>query len=134
MDGVIKRPKIRYCSISDPFVLIIREDDSIGLFVGNGETGKIRRKDMTAMGEKVGAIVSYHAPRIQQLVRFRGTAPGASSMTKVACSKFNKTPLPNLVKVRIRLERRKTRQQSRWSMPNVDLSGSCFVGLKVSSK
>ncbi|KLO09211.1 cleavage factor protein [Schizopora paradoxa] len=53
MDGVIKRPKIRYCNISDPFVLIIREDESLGLFVGNSETGRIRRKDMTAMGEKV---------------------------------------------------------------------------------
>lgn len=49
-----KRPKIRYCSVSDPFVLIIREDDSLGLFVGDAERGRIRRKDMTPMGEKVG--------------------------------------------------------------------------------
>ncbi len=48
----MKRPKIRHCNISDPFILIIREDDSLGLFVGNSETGRIRRKDMTAMGEK----------------------------------------------------------------------------------
>ncbi|KAH8116054.1 cleavage factor protein [Phellopilus nigrolimitatus] len=53
MDGVVKRPKIRYCCISDPFVLIIREDDSLGLFVGDAERGRIRRKDMTPMGEKV---------------------------------------------------------------------------------
>lgn len=47
------RPKIRYCSISDPFILIIREDDSLGLFIGEPERGKIRRKDMSPMGEKV---------------------------------------------------------------------------------
>lgn len=49
----MKRPKIRYCSFSDPFVLILREDNSLGLFVGDTERGKIRRKDMTPMGEKV---------------------------------------------------------------------------------
>lgn len=52
-DGNIPRPKIRFCSICDPFVLIIREDDSIGLFIGESERGKIRRKDMSPMGDKV---------------------------------------------------------------------------------
>ncbi|KAI0646665.1 CPSF A subunit region-domain-containing protein [Trametes meyenii] len=46
------RPKIKSCSICDPFVLIIREDDSIGLFIGEIERGKIRRKDMSPMGDK----------------------------------------------------------------------------------
>lgn len=54
MDGNMPRPKIRACSISDPFVLILREDDSIGLFIGETERGKIRRKDMSPMGDKVG--------------------------------------------------------------------------------
>lgn len=53
MDGNMTRPKIRACSISDPFILILREDDTLGLFVGEAERGKIRRKDMSAMGEKV---------------------------------------------------------------------------------
>lgn len=53
VDGNMPRPKIRACSISDPFVLIIREDDSIGLFIGETERGKIRRKDMSPMGDKV---------------------------------------------------------------------------------
>lgn len=53
-DGNMKRPKIRYCSISDPFVLILREDDSLGLFVDAGR-GKIRRKDMTPVGGKACA-------------------------------------------------------------------------------
>lgn len=53
LDNNMARPKIRYCSISDPFVLIIREDDSLGLFIGETERGKIRRKDMSPMGEKV---------------------------------------------------------------------------------
>lgn len=53
MDGSMPRPKIRGCSISDPFVFIVREDDSIGLFIGETERGKIRRKDMSPMGDKV---------------------------------------------------------------------------------
>jgi cleavage and polyadenylation specificity factor subunit 1 len=53
MDGNVPRPKIKACSICDPFVLIFREDDTIGLFIGEMERGKIRRKDMSPMGEKV---------------------------------------------------------------------------------
>ncbi len=57
MDGNMPRPKIRGCSISDPFVFIVREDDSIGLFIGETERGKIRRKDMSPMGDKVSSLV-----------------------------------------------------------------------------
>jgi hypothetical protein len=53
MEGNNQRPKIKYCSICDPFVFILREDDTIGLFIGEPERGKIRRKDMSPMGEKV---------------------------------------------------------------------------------
>ncbi|KAG6916934.1 hypothetical protein DXG01_004621 [Tephrocybe rancida] len=58
MDGNMPRPKIRACSISDPFVLIVREDDSIGLFIGETERGKIRRKDMSAMGDKTSRYLT----------------------------------------------------------------------------
>ena len=47
------RAKIKSCSICDPYVLIFREDDTIGLFIGETTRGKIRRKDMSPMGEKV---------------------------------------------------------------------------------
>ena len=60
MDGNMPRPKIRYCSICDPFVLIVREDDSIGLFIGEPERGKIRRKDMSPMGDKVGHTYFFY--------------------------------------------------------------------------
>ena len=53
MDGNNYRPKIKYCSICDPFVLILREDDTIGLFIVAEGGNKIRRKDMSPMGEKV---------------------------------------------------------------------------------
>lgn len=53
LEGTAPRPKIKSCSICDPFVLIIREDDTIGLFIGELERGKIRRKDMSPMGDKV---------------------------------------------------------------------------------
>ncbi|KAF9460288.1 CPSF A subunit region-domain-containing protein [Collybia nuda] len=58
MDGNMPRPKIRACSISDPFVLILREDDSIGLFIGETERGKIRRKDMSPMGDKTSRYLT----------------------------------------------------------------------------
>jgi hypothetical protein len=45
------RPKIKACSICGPHVLVFRKDDSIGLFVDT-ERGKIRRKDMSLMGDK----------------------------------------------------------------------------------
>ena len=53
VDGNTPRPRVRSCSICDPFILILREDDTIGLFIGEIERGKIRRKDMSPMGEKV---------------------------------------------------------------------------------
>ncbi|KAH8830152.1 CPSF A subunit region-domain-containing protein [Flagelloscypha sp. PMI_526] len=52
LDGTTPRAKIRFCSIQDPFVLIFREDDTIGLFVGEKDRGKIRRKDMSMLGDK----------------------------------------------------------------------------------
>ncbi|KIL64860.1 hypothetical protein M378DRAFT_77599 [Amanita muscaria Koide BX008] len=58
MDGNVPRPKIKACSICDPFVLIFREDDTIGLFIGEMERGKIRRKDMSPMGEKSSRYLS----------------------------------------------------------------------------
>ncbi|KAJ7624997.1 CPSF A subunit region-domain-containing protein [Mycena polygramma] len=51
VDGSMPRPKIRACSISDPYVIVIREDDSIGMFIET-DRGRIRRKDMSAMGDK----------------------------------------------------------------------------------
>jgi cleavage and polyadenylation specificity factor subunit 1 len=55
-DGNMPRPKIRFCSISDPFVLVMREDDSIGMFVAT-DREKIRRKDMSPMGDKVSWLI-----------------------------------------------------------------------------
>ncbi|KAJ6588439.1 CPSF A subunit region-domain-containing protein [Mycena capillaripes] len=51
VDGSMPRPKIRACSISEPYVIVIREDDSIGMFIET-DRGRIRRKDMSAMGDK----------------------------------------------------------------------------------
>jgi len=70
MEGNNQRPKIKYCSICDPFVFILREDDTIGLFIGEPERGKIRRKDMSPMGEKVCfSHISYILPRTLIVLR-----------------------------------------------------------------
>ncbi|KAI0088958.1 CPSF A subunit region-domain-containing protein [Irpex rosettiformis] len=58
LDGNLPRPKIKFCSICDPFVMIIREDESLGLFIGEAERGKIRRKDMSPMGEKTSKYIA----------------------------------------------------------------------------
>jgi cleavage and polyadenylation specificity factor subunit 1 len=58
MDGSLPRAKIKSCSICDPSVLILREDESISLFIGKTEQGKIQRKDMSPMGDKVLLISS----------------------------------------------------------------------------
>jgi cleavage and polyadenylation specificity factor subunit 1 len=52
-DGNTVRPKIRLALIADPYILILREDDTLGLFVGEPSRSKLRRKDMTAFGDKV---------------------------------------------------------------------------------
>jgi cleavage and polyadenylation specificity factor subunit 1 len=52
VDGNGPRAKIRACSVCDPYVLIVREDDTLGMFVVT-DTKKIRRKDVTPMGDKV---------------------------------------------------------------------------------
>ncbi|KIM78173.1 hypothetical protein PILCRDRAFT_98438 [Piloderma croceum F 1598] len=57
LDGNMPRPKIRACSICDPYVLVFREDDTIGLFIDT-ERGKIRRKDMSPMGDKSSRYVA----------------------------------------------------------------------------
>lgn len=58
------RPKIRYASVCDPYIMIIREDDTLGLYVGEVERGKIRRKDMTPMGEKADISFPWVVPII----------------------------------------------------------------------
>ncbi|KAI0052046.1 hypothetical protein FA95DRAFT_1593031 [Auriscalpium vulgare] len=58
MEGNNFRPKIKQCSICDPFVFILREDETIGLFVGAADRGKIRRKDMSPMGEKTSRYIA----------------------------------------------------------------------------
>lgn len=57
-DGNMTRPKIRSACIMDPYVLILREDDTLGLFVGEPSRGKVRRKDMSAFGDKVDNILT----------------------------------------------------------------------------
>ena len=75
MDGNMPRPKIRACSISDPYALIIREDDTIGLFIET-ERGKIRRKDMSPMGDKVSTFPldrrRHHTYRFHEVISLFG--------------------------------------------------------------
>lgn len=76
------RPPIRACAISDPYILILREDDTMGLFVadagkpdkadkgkgGKGDKdsgkgkelpkGKVRRKDMSMLGGKTSRYLT----------------------------------------------------------------------------
>lgn len=53
MDGNMTRPRIRYASIYDPCIVILREDDTMGLFIGEPSKLKLRRKDMSMLGDRV---------------------------------------------------------------------------------
>ncbi|KAJ3777509.1 CPSF A subunit region-domain-containing protein [Lentinula raphanica] len=52
------RARIRACSISDPYALILREDDTMGLFIGEASKGKLRRKDMSMLGGKTSKYLT----------------------------------------------------------------------------
>lgn len=84
------RSRIRACSICDPFILILREDDTIGLFIGESERGKIRRKDMSPMGEKV-CFMSCRELVILLSNRVPVTCPVVFSTTHPELSKHGKT-------------------------------------------
>ncbi|KAF8970332.1 CPSF A subunit region-domain-containing protein [Flammula alnicola] len=95
MDGNMPRPKIRACSISDPFVLIIREDESIGLFV-EAERGRIRRKDMSPMGDKTSRYLTgcFYADTTGLFkAQFEGTVSpgGVTSTLQTAVGAGNKS-------------------------------------------
>ncbi|KIM69381.1 hypothetical protein SCLCIDRAFT_1207782 [Scleroderma citrinum Foug A] len=83
MDGNLPRAKIKACSICDPFVLILREDETIGLFIGEPERGKVRRKDMSPMGEKASRYLAgcfYTDPsNFFELVTTDSTATSANT-------------------------------------------------------
>ena len=79
MEGNNQRPRIKYSSICDPFVFILREDETIGLFIGEPERGKIRRKDMSPMGEKVGlGLFSFYTDINYCAKRLRAILPARS--------------------------------------------------------
>jgi cleavage and polyadenylation specificity factor subunit 1 len=100
LDGNTPRPKIRSCSICDPFVLIFREDNSIGLFV-DAERGRIRRKDMSPMGDKTSKYLSGCFYSDTTGIFEVGPKPGTAEATeKAAAAPGNSVPTQWLLLVR----------------------------------
>ncbi|KEP51741.1 cleavage and polyadenylation specificity factor protein [Rhizoctonia solani 123E] len=56
-EGNKPRPKIKAAHVADPFIVVLREDDTFGLFVGDTTKGRVRRKDVSHFGEN-GTICS----------------------------------------------------------------------------
>ncbi|CAE6441366.1 unnamed protein product [Rhizoctonia solani] len=56
-EGNKPRPKIKVAHVADPFIVVLREDDTFGLFVGDTTKGRVRRKDVSHFGEN-GTICS----------------------------------------------------------------------------
>ncbi|KAG8688697.1 mRNA cleavage and polyadenylation factor subunit [Ceratobasidium sp. 423] len=56
-EGNKPRPKIKAAHVADPFIVVLREDDTFGLFVGDTAKGRVRRKDISHFGEN-GTICS----------------------------------------------------------------------------
>ncbi|KAF8719078.1 mRNA cleavage, partial [Rhizoctonia solani] len=50
-EGNKPRPKIKVAHVADPFIVVLREDDTFGLFVGDTAKGRVRRKDVSHFGE-----------------------------------------------------------------------------------
>ncbi|CAE6490781.1 unnamed protein product, partial [Rhizoctonia solani] len=50
-EGNKPRPKIKAAHVADPFIVVLREDDTFGLFVGDTTKGRVRRKDVSHFGE-----------------------------------------------------------------------------------
>jgi hypothetical protein len=90
------RPKIKYCSICDPFVFILREDETIGLFIGQPERGKVRRKDMSPMGEKVlfRVLLCVLPCPDGPLYRTLAILQAASTRIRRGCSRRRRKSLP----------------------------------------
>ncbi|PFH48729.1 hypothetical protein AMATHDRAFT_64747 [Amanita thiersii Skay4041] len=120
MDGNIPRPKIRACSISDPFVLIFREDDTIGLFIGETERGKIRRKDMSPMGDKVSRYLTgcFYADSTRLFEsHFEGNVNGITSTLQAAVNAGNRSQWLILLRPQGVMEI--------WTLPKLNLAFSC---------
>lgn len=64
LDGSTPRAKIKSCSIADPYVVVVREDNTLGLFIGETGKGKMRRKDMSMLGDKVDNCPARRARRL----------------------------------------------------------------------
>ncbi|CEL62153.1 Protein CFT1 OS=Cryptococcus neoformans var, neoformans serotype D (strain B-3501A) GN=CFT1 PE=3 SV=1 [Rhizoctonia solani AG-1 IB] len=50
-EGNKPRPKIKSAHVADPFIVVLREDDTFGLFVGDTAKGRVRRKDVSHFGD-----------------------------------------------------------------------------------
>lgn len=51
VDGQKSRTRIKYASIVEPYILILREDDTLGLFCAAENGRKLRRKNMAPLGD-----------------------------------------------------------------------------------
>ncbi|QRV81748.1 cleavage and polyadenylation specificity factor protein [Ceratobasidium sp. AG-Ba] len=69
-DGNKPRPKIKSACVADPFIVVLREDESFGLFVGDTAKGRVRRKDVSHFGENgtVCASASFFTDRTELFV------------------------------------------------------------------
>ncbi|KAL1941832.1 hypothetical protein VTO73DRAFT_6832 [Trametes versicolor] len=121
LEGTAPRPKIKSCSICDPFVLIIREDDTIGLFIGELERGKIRRKDMSPMGDKTsryvaGGFFTDTSGLLQTFVNEQAPAENVTSTLQGAMNAGNKSQWLILVRPQGVVEL--------WTLPKLTLAFS----------
>lgn len=69
-DGNKPRPKIKAAHVADPFIVVMREDETFGLFVGDTAKGRVRRKDVSHFGENV-SLTFFLSMEEFQTVRFR---------------------------------------------------------------
>ncbi|KAH7107502.1 CPSF A subunit region-domain-containing protein [Auriculariales sp. MPI-PUGE-AT-0066] len=85
LNNTTPHAKIKACSISDPYVVVVREDGSLGLFIGETGKGKMRRKDMSALGDKASRYLAASFYQDQsglfKVAARKGSTQGTAAMT-----------------------------------------------------
>ena len=130
------RPRIRSASIYDPFIIILREDDTMGLFIGERSKSKLRRKDMSMLGDRA-SLAYWRALEPDLILSLSDRAMPRPRFIPITQDSFDQPnrriihprPPPNGTEVPPRNVRPKLKMKNPWHR-----SGWCLPDLLVPSR
>jgi len=125
------RPRIRSASIYDPFIIILREDDTMGLFIGERSKSKLRRKDMSMLGDRASLaywrvsepdLISSFSDRVMLRPRFIPITQDSSDQPNRRIihprRPSNGTEVPSR-SVRLELKMKNPWRRNGWCLPDL---------------